>query len=393
MTDDEGFESAVRRRAFELSRSAETDTPAENWLRAEREHLVAHEYDTVDRDLEQLGMSLVRLPSEAGVNWRLKLPEGEQFEAWEPGTAGLAPPRQIMGLIGGITAGKALIPSAPAGSEPGGARLRKLLEQERRKLRASDPGVRLGADPKSLRKHRAAARRSRAFLRATRAYTDPDWQHSLTLALRLVGKATGPARAVDMLLGRLQAELRSVEGADREGAATLVAGLVRRRTAARRELLEALDDGRYHQLLEQLHLPPRLRAGVESIPVGRIAQRELHALAAAVSRLARHPTAAGLNELLIALERACYAAELSVPENRATGSFLAAASKLEEFLGEHRDAALAESLLRSATVVDRATAAAFVAGRVAERQAAGRAAVRAHLPAAWRRLRRRGSRS
>jgi hypothetical protein len=48
--------------------------------------------------------------------------------------------------------------------------------------------------------------------------------------------------------------------------------------------------------------------------------------------------------------------------------------------------------LRSATVVDEQTSAAFVAGRIAERQVARRARVTAQLPAAWRRLRKSGAR-
>ena len=77
--DQEGLEPTVRRRASDPARS-------------EREHPVVHGYDTVDRDLERLGMTISRLPSEAGVVWRLTLPRGEQFEAWEPGNMGLSPP-------------------------------------------------------------------------------------------------------------------------------------------------------------------------------------------------------------------------------------------------------------------------------------------------------------
>ena len=60
---------------------------------------MAHEYDPAERDLERAGMTLSRHPSEAGVDWRLTLPHGEQLEAWEPGTAGLAPPPEITRFI------------------------------------------------------------------------------------------------------------------------------------------------------------------------------------------------------------------------------------------------------------------------------------------------------
>ena len=91
---EESDGDAVRARAFEISQGPEAGTPAENWVRAEHEFTVAHDYDTVDRDLERLGMTVSRLPVEAGVVWRLRLPSGEQVEAWEPGKADLhLPPR------------------------------------------------------------------------------------------------------------------------------------------------------------------------------------------------------------------------------------------------------------------------------------------------------------
>src|SRR5207248_5289765 len=100
----------VRLRAHEISQGPEAGTPEENWRRAEREFTVAHDYDTVERDLERLGMTLSRLPSEAGVEWRLTLPRGERVQAWEPGTNGLAPPEEIVDLIAAVTADKPLVP-------------------------------------------------------------------------------------------------------------------------------------------------------------------------------------------------------------------------------------------------------------------------------------------
>ena len=104
----------VRLRAYEISEGWEAGTPEENWLHAEREFTVAHDYDTVERDLERLGMTLSRLPSEAGVEWRLTLPRGERVEAWEPGTTGLSP-AEIMGPIEGARFSPAEL-AAPRGS-------------------------------------------------------------------------------------------------------------------------------------------------------------------------------------------------------------------------------------------------------------------------------------
>jgi hypothetical protein len=79
---------------------------------------VAQEYDTPERDLEQARMTLSRHPAEAGIDWRLSLPRGEQVEAWEPGTSGLSPPAEILRLIESVTAGKELVPTPPARSQP-----------------------------------------------------------------------------------------------------------------------------------------------------------------------------------------------------------------------------------------------------------------------------------
>ena len=91
----------------------------ENPRSADHELAVAHEYDTADRDLEQIGVQVSRLPLEAGVVWRLTLPRGERVEVWTAGTEGLSLPDEITGLIGGIVAGKQLIPAAPLSDDPG----------------------------------------------------------------------------------------------------------------------------------------------------------------------------------------------------------------------------------------------------------------------------------
>ncbi len=390
--DQEGGRPVVRRLGSGPAPAEGGGASSGNWLRAEREHLVVHAYDTVDRDLEQLGMTISRLPSEAGVVWRLTLPDGEWVEEWEPGNAGLSLPAEIMRLVAGVVGGKELVPSAPVSSDSGAARLRQMLETQRRALLVHDPGVRLGTSPDNVRRHRVAARRSRTFLRATRAYIDPNWRRSLGQPLQRLGEATGPVRDLDVLLEHLQPELQHLDEADHAGAASLLATLARRRDDAHRRLLEALDEEAYRQLLVRLHLPPRLRAGIDSIPLDRIARREFRGLVKTIKRLGKEPADTDLHALRISLKRARYAAELSAPAGGSSEAFFDAAKTLQGLLGEHQDAAVAESLLRSSTVVDATTAAAFVAGRIAERQLARRERVKDQIPAAWRRLRRRGLR-
>jgi CHAD domain-containing protein len=385
-------DGAVRERAFAISQTAGAGTPEENWLRAEQELHVAHGYDTVDRDLERVGMTIARLPAEAGVVWRLSLPRGERVEAWEPGNDGLAPPDEIARILATVTAGKELVPAPLVGGDPGAARLRKMLETQREALVIHDPGVRLGQDSENLHEHRVAARRTRAFLRAARAYLDPEWRRSVARTLAALGEATGPLRDLDVLVEHVDAERSTLAGPDVAGVDALLAKLENERARARQRVVAALDGDDYRALLARLRQPPRLASGVQAVPLRRIARREFRRLVEAVDSLGKNTDETAIHGLRIALKRARYAAELAAPSGAAGARFLADAKILQDLLGEHQDAAAAERQLWAAAVVDGPTAAAFVAGRLADRQSARRERVRQRIPSAWKRLRKSGAR-
>lgn len=355
------------------------------------EHLTAHYYDTLEHDLERLGLLIARLPSEAGVIWRLTLPRGESVEAWEPGTAGLAPPDHIMELIGSILDGRPLVPESAVLRRPGARSLRESLAAQLEALLAHDPGVRLDTDPENLHQHRVAARRTRAFLRATRAYVDPSWSKSLTELLSELRGDTGPVRDLDVLIEHARPALDAAVPDDRAGADRLLELLNSERNSLRVRLLATLDGERYRLLLTRLRFPPRFRPGVDDVPLDRVARKEFRRLARKVKRAGSSPDDSTIHGLRITLKRTRYAAELSSPRGGAGRRFLEAAKTLQELLGEHQDAVVAEDRLRSLTVRDDATAAAFVAGRLAERQVDRRRAVDARLRPAWRRLRQRAA--
>jgi CHAD domain-containing protein len=382
----------IRRRAYDISHGGDAGTPEENWLKAERDYTVAHDYDTADRDLERLGMTLSRLPSEAGVGWRLTLPRGERVEAWEPGTNGLTPPEEILRLIGRVVAGKPLIPGPPLSHEPGALRLREMLEVQRVALLTHDPGVRVGEDPENLHRHRVAARRTRAFLRTARKHLDPGWRRPLNEALKQLGEATGPVRDLDVALAHVRPELEGLDETDQHAKALLLERLEEELERHRRGLLEALDSHEYRFVLSRLRFPPRLADGVDDVPLDALAKTEFRRLAKLVGRLGKEPAEGDAHRLRIALKRARYAAELAAPKGSGRTRFLADARVLQDLLGEHQDAVVAEQRLRSASVQDVRTAAAFAAGRLAERQHMRRERVRERLPAAWKRLRKGGSR-
>jgi CHAD domain-containing protein len=358
----------------------------------ERELAVAYDYDTVDRDLERLGMTVSRLPAEAGVVWRLRLPRGEVVEEWEPGNDGLTPPQAIAVLIEGVVARKQLVPAPPLNSDPGATRLREMLQAQRDALLVHEPGTRLGRDPENLHQHRVAARRARAFLRASGRHVDPGWRRLLAEPLGRLGEVTGPVRDLDVLLEHLRVEVETLDETDRRGGAQLLAKLEEARGEARSRMLDGLEEDGYQLLLARLRFPPRLAQGVESIPLDRIARREFGRLAKHVAKLGKRPDDAALHGLRIALKRARYTAELAAPRSKAGRRFVSRAKALQDVLGQHQDAVIAEQRLRSSAVADARTAAAFVAGRLAERQVARRTRALEQLPDAWARLRRAGAR-
>jgi CHAD domain-containing protein len=324
--------------------------------------------------------------------WRLTLPRGERVETWTAGTEGLALPSEITRLIGGVVAGKPLIPSPPLSSDPGAKHLRASLLAQRQALLEHDPGVRLANNPDNLRKHRVATRRTRAFLRATRRYVEPGWRQSLADPLNQLGAATGPVRDLDVLLVHVRASLDGLDAQDRNGGSGLVDRLEREREHAHRALVETLDSDAYRTILAFLRLPPRLAANVDAIPLDQIARDEFEQLARKVRKLGKHPEDAALHRIRIALKRARYTAELSTLTGKHRLRFLNHAKALQDLLGEYQDATVAMERLRATTVVDTATGAAFVAGRLAERQQARRSTITRGLPEAWENLRRSAAR-
>jgi CHAD domain-containing protein len=383
---------AIRMRAFDIFMTGGSGTPVEDWLEAERELTVGWNYDTADGDLERLGMTLSRLPGEAGAVWRLSLPRGEEFEGWEPGNHGLDPPAEISALVDAAVGSKPLVAAPPASSDSGAIRLREMLQAQREALLVHDPGSRLGLDAENLHQHRVAARRVRAFVRATRRSLDRQWQQMLVERLRDLGAATGPVRDLDVLLEHLRGELRTEAEVDRPAGNVLLARLETERDLARRRLLEAMNSATYHALLRQLRAPPRLADGVEAVRLDRVAGREFSRLVAAVDGLGKRPNEAALHGLRILLKRVRYAAELAAPNDKARKRFLADARELQDLLGKHQDAVIAEQRLRTTAVTDETTAIAFLAGRLVERQHARRASVGKRLPAVWKRLHASGSR-
>ena len=261
--------------------------------------------------------------------------------------------------------------------------LQVALRAHAAEIAAHEPGVRLGADPEELHKQRVATRRLRSLLRSTRSQIEqPERAQRLQDELRWLGGLLGEVRDRDVLIDYLVAELASIEEAASFGA--ILELLDVERDQARHNLLVALDSARYRSVLEELEQPPGLREGER---LESAAAADYGRLRKAATRLGKDPSDEDLHRVRIRAKRARYAAEALGGERR----FVYRAKKLQDVLGEHQDAAVAEERIRELLAEVRGTGrTALVAGRLIERQRYRREVARAAWPKAWRRLQRTG---
>jgi CHAD domain-containing protein len=267
-------------------------------------------------------------------------------------------------------------------------RLRDQLEA----VRAHDPGTRLGADPEELHQMRVAVRRLRAILRAARPMFEPEPVEAVRAELAWLGAALGVRRDVDVMLEYLRAELATLEPADRRGGQRLLRRLEEAREATGLEVTKALDSDRYLSLLDRLEkliAQPPLASG--EVALADLAAREFRKLRKTVSALPETPGDADLHAVRIKAKRARYAAELAARAvGRPAERFVEKAKVLQDILGEHQDAVVAEERLRELFDGVRGRRAGFVAGRLVERQRARRLAARAAFSGYWPKVERRG---
>ena len=258
------------------------------------------------------------------------------------------------------------------------ARLRRQLDE----ILAKDPPTRLGDDPESLHDMRVAVRRARALLRAGRSLFATDTQ-MLEQELRWLGGVLGDVRDLDVLLDHLRREASALDPADREAARGFLLVLDRQRARARRALMKALDAERYVHLLDGFEdTLDELEPSGASVPLARLAARELDKLRRDVHALGDAPTDEGLHSLRKRAKRTRYTQELAGAERLAER-----AKALQGVLGEHQDSVVAEERLRALSEAA-SPEQAVAAGRLVERERVRRAQARESWRCAWRRVER-----
>lgn len=284
---------------------------------------------------------------------------------------------------------------AAAKDEPPLAHLQAMLSRQLEKMLQHDPGTRLGWDSEDLHDLRVATRRLRALLRAARPLLDRDWAEGLRAELSWLGSALGPARDLDVLVEHLTGELDELSEDERVAAERLVQRLDSERVEARAAMLEALESERYLHLLDAVEEAARSpRASTEDHSLLDIAADEFKRLGKAVRRLSSEPTDEELHRVRIKTKRARYAAELAeATAGKKVERFIERAKRLQDVLGEHQDAIVAEDRIRALLGSVRGTRVAFAGGRLVERERSRRRSSRAEWREAWKELERSGARA
>lgn len=272
------------------------------------------------------------------------------------------------------------ITAKPETSDDAFTSLVSLLRAQLELVLAHDPGTRLDRDPESLHDMRVAARRSRALLHAGRTLIDGDTT-ALEDELKWLGGALGSVRDLDVLLMRLRELSAKLDAPDADNARPLLRTLQGQRSRARRTLLRALDGDRYLMLLDRFESElAALRPSDGGVSLDELAQKQMKKLRKTAGMLDEDSADAQLHELRKRGKRARYAFELA-----GNDKVVRRAKKLQDVLGEHQDAVVAEDTLRA--LAEGATAAqAIAAGRLIDGERERRAEARKQWPNAWKRL-------
>lgn len=246
---------------------------------------------------------------------------------------------------------------------------RRLLERE--------AGVRRDEDPEDVHQARVATRRLRADLRSLRPVLDRPWTDRVRGELRWLGSLLGEVRDLDVLAARVADDLATLGDRDRRIGVDILVVMRELRDQRQLELVDAMSSSRYRALLEDLVAAaerPPLDSDVDPEGNGRrLLRRASRTAWRRTERTARSldPDAplAEVHELRKRTKRVRYAAQLSTPVFGRPASRLASRlGDLQDHLGELNDAVTLAAWLDLEAGRRLDAPAAYLAGRIAERQ-------------------------
>jgi CHAD domain-containing protein len=253
----------------------------------------------------------------------------------------------------------------------------------------NEPVLWTDRDPEALHQARVATRRLRSDLGTLREFVDPNWSMQLRGELRWLGAELGGVRDVEVLHARLILHAALLPDSDADAARTTMRRLDRDAASARADLLVALRTPRYAQLHRALHeavITPRVTesARVRATDALPDAVRPTwRRLRKAVGNLGAVPSDASLHEVRIRAKRCRYAAELAEPViGKPAREFATAVTRVQDVLGEHQDAVIADAWLAK-TAPECSPPEAYALGMLAEIERNLSVRARAALTSTW----------
>jgi CHAD domain-containing protein len=256
-----------------------------------------------------------------------------------------------------------------------------------------DPIVRLDTDIEGVHQARVATRRLRSDLRTFRSVLDPEPTRLLRDELRWLAGNLGAVRDRDVLLARLHDRAAALSASDGSGLRRAFETLATERGRAYDELLATLRSDRYLALLDRLideaNEPPLLPGSevAAELALPPLVTGPLRRLAKQMQGLGDEPADDELHAARIRTKRARYAVEAATPVlGKRARVVAAAAAKLQDVLGEYRDAVAAERWLDDRARETRSVREAFAAGKLAGLERAEQERALARWRKAWKTL-------
>ncbi len=270
----------------------------------------------------------------------------------------------------------------------------------------NEPGVRLGENPVYLHDMRVASRRLRAALRLFESALPARPAASMRAQLRVVGRALGAARDLDVMIAAVRAWSPRIVSTNAAALDPLLDILTQRREGARTDLLRILDSPRYERLVtsatETLRRVPPAKSPQSTMSI-RLAGPEM--IGRARKKLVKagravHVEAAptAYHNLRIRAKRLRYALEFLAPIYCGPAKrMIRALVRLQDLLGLQQDSEVAIVELKAIAAAhgDEFSAATMLAiGELAQMHADGigrsrkrfRAAYRCVRGRSWKRL-------
>src|ERR687894_226432 len=265
----------------------------------------------------------------------------------------------------------------------------RVLRRQFAAMRAHEGGTRLGEDPEELHDMRVATRRIRSALKFFEDALPEEAGHFRD-ELKFFAGVLGEVRDLDVQIEQLRTWISEADEENREPLSKIVDVLKKRRAAAREDLLEALDSGRYERLessfADFLQRGP-VAGGYADEPVRAVAldllsqpHRKWHKSAERVNETS-HPEE--YHDLRKKGKRFRYALEFlsGVYGEKTIGKIVRPLKDLQDGLGRHQDLIVSGDLLKQLATESRRlpSRTTFAMGALAERNLQEAADIRASL--------------